>query len=78
MSKESKTAARVKQVERHIPCVRDPAHKSFPVDFRPEYGKAIKARACETCGIVWRFIVWRHQGPHIILAENVKFLGGHA
>lgn len=66
-----KLAARFKQYERPIFCVRVPEHKAIHVDYRPEVGKPIKALGCETCGIVWRFTQFRYQGPYIILAEGM-------
>lgn len=76
--KEGKLAARHKQIEKPVACVRVPEHKSFAVDYRPEAGRAIKARGCETCHIVWRFTTFRNHGPYVLLAENVAFPGGRA
>lgn len=75
---KGKTAARYKQVEKPVPCVRVPEHKSFPVDYRSENGHPVKARGCDTCKIVWKFTMFRRHGPYILLAENVAFPGGRA
>jgi hypothetical protein len=70
---KGKTAARYKQVEKPVPCVRVPEHKAIRVDFRPEVGRAVKAMGCETCKIVWKATV---QGLPTILAENMVIPGG--
>ena len=71
-----KVGGRFKQVQKIVACVRVPEHKAFPVDFRPETGRPIKAWGCDKCGVVWRFTTFRWQGTYIVLATNVVFPGG--
>ena len=71
-----KVGGRFKQAQKIVACVRVPEHKAFPVDFRPETGRPIKAWACDKCGVVWRFTTFRWQGTYTVLATSVVFPGG--
>lgn len=73
---KGKLAGRYKQRERVVPCVRDQQHPSIPLDYRPEVGRPINARGCETCKIAWRFTCFRNYGPYVLLAEDVPFPTG--